>query len=113
MFTKHRVATLAATGVMTVSLGLASVLSAAIAAATPVDDRFLADLTAGGIGFHSPADAIADAHTICGAVAEGESPVSLYQVMLKNSGMTPDHAALFVVASVNEYCPAYSSRLPS
>ena len=111
MFTNHRIATLAATAVVTTGLGLVSFLSAAAAAATTVDDYFLSVISDADIAYESPTAAISNAHGVCDALGDGQSATSLGRQILTNSDLNPNQAAVFVVASVNAYCPAYSDQL--
>lgn len=109
MFAPHRLAKFAGTALVAGGLGLAAVATAGTAGAiSSTDDTFLAEITAEGVGYDSPKDAIYAAHDVCFAIDEGADPVDLGMEILENTDLTTDQVAVFVVASVGNYCPEYS-----
>ena len=97
MFATHRLTTFAGTALLAGALGLAAFASAGTAVAvSSVDDAFLSDITSAGISYDTPKAAISNAHYVCGSLSDGADPVTTHQ------------AAVFVVASVNAYCPEYT-----
>ncbi len=46
---------------------------------------------------------------MCSALDDGAEPVDLGQEILDNTDLTTHQAAVFVVASVNTYCPEYTA----
>ena len=108
MFSQHRFAKFAGTALVAGGLGLAAVATAGTAGAiSSTDDTFLNEITAEGIGYDSPKDAIYAAHDVCFAIDEGADPVDLGMEILENTYLTTDQAAGFVVSSVRNYCPEY------
>jgi hypothetical protein len=111
MFNSHRITTLAAAAIVTTGLGLGAFMSAATAAAAPVDDQFLSDISSTGIAFDSPAVAISQAHNICDTLSAGQSLMSLGRQLHQTTDWTPKQAATFTIASVNAYCPENHDKL--
>src|SRR5262245_510360 len=105
-FTKFAGTAVAATG-----LGLAALATAGTASAASVDDAFLADIRSAGIVYDSPQGAIANAHAVCHALADGHSGVDVGNVILANTNLTSRQVAVFVVDSVDAYCPRYATLL--
>ena len=67
MFARNGVTKFAGTAIIAGALGLAAFAAAGTAAAmSSVDDNFLADITAQGIAYDSPQNAIYAAHDVCG-----------------------------------------------
>ena len=101
----HRLAT---TAVVAAGLGLAAVATAGTAGAlSSVDDTFLTTISAEGIAYDSPRTAIGAAHDVCLALDAGADPVDLGVEIYDSTDLTTDQAALFVVASVDTYCPEF------
>jgi hypothetical protein len=111
VFTNHRITTLAATAILTTGLGLGAFVSAATAAAAPVDDQFLSDISSAGIAYDSPTVVISDAHTVCNNLSAGQSLMALGHQIHQSTDWTPKQAATFVVDSVNTYCPENHDKL--
>ena len=111
MFTNHRITTLAATAILTTGLGLGAFVSAATAAAAPVDDQFVSDISSAGIPYDSPAAAITSAHSVCDSLSAGQSLMELGRQIHNTTPWTPKQAAVFVVDSVNAYCPENHDKL--
>jgi hypothetical protein len=106
MFALHR---LTRTALVAGALGLAALATAGTAGAlSSVDDDFLSAITAEGIGYDSPKDAIYAAHDLCVALDHDADPVDLGMDLLHSSDLTTDQVAAFVVAAVDSYCPEYS-----
>jgi len=109
MFARHNVTKLAGTAIIAGALGLAAVATAGTAGAMiSIDDSFLADISAEGIGYDNPKDAIYAAHDVCFALDDGIDPVDLGMDLLESTDLTTQQAAMFVVAAVGNYCPEYS-----
>jgi Protein of unknown function (DUF732) len=109
MFATHRLTTFAGTALLAGALGLAAAATAGTAGAvSSVDDAFLNDITSEGISYDTPKGAIRNAHYVCNSLDDGADPVDLGQEILDNTDLTTHQAAVFVVASVNAYCPEYT-----
>jgi hypothetical protein len=106
MNASHRFTEFAGTAVVAGALGLAAIATAGTAGAvSSVDDAFLSEISAEGIAYDTPRAAISNAHYVCDALDEGADPVDLGMEILDNTDLTTDQAAVFVVASVGNYCP--------
>ena len=55
----------------------------------------------------SPKVAIRAAHDVCFALDGGSDPVDLGVEIYESTDLTTDQAALFVVTSVDHYCPEF------
>jgi uncharacterized protein DUF732 len=109
MFAQIRFATFAGTALVAGALGLAAVATAGTAGAvSSTDDAFLTEISAEGISYDTPKAAISNAHYVCSALDDGADPVDLGQEILDNTDLTTHQAAVFVVASVDTYCPEYT-----
>ena len=109
MFASHRITKFAGSALVAGALGLAAVATAGTAGAvSSTDDAFLTEITNEGISYDTPKAAISNAHYVCGALDDGADPVDLGQEILDNTDLTTHQAAVFVVASVNAYCPEYT-----
>lgn len=109
MFASHRFAKFAASALVAGGLGLAAVATAGTAGAiSSTDDTFLSAITAEGITFDSKREVISVAHDVCFALDDGADPVDLGMELLENTDLTTDQAAVFVLASVDSYCPELS-----
>lgn len=119
MFAQHRLAKIgpaprvhrwAGTAIAAGALGLAAVAGAGTAAAlASEDDAFLSEIRAEGIAYDSPKAAIGTAHGVCLALDDGADPVELGMEILENTDLTVDQVAMFVIASVDHYCPRYGA----
>jgi len=110
MYASHRFAKFAASALVAGGLGLAAVATAGTAGAiSSTDDTFLDVISAEGISYDSPKDAIYAAHDVCFALDEGADPVDLGMEILDATDLTTDQAAVFVLASVDTYCPEFGS----
>ena len=90
MYASHRFAKFAASALVAGGLGLAAVATAGTAGAiSSTDDTFLAEITAEGISYDSPKDAIYAAHDVCFALDDGADPVDLGMEILDEH--RPDH----------------------
>lgn len=117
MFAQHRPATIGAatsarrwtgTALATAALGLAAVAGAGSAAAlSSEDDMFLSEISAEGIAYDTPKAAIGTAHDVCSRLDGGADPVDLGLEILENTDLTTEQVAMFVVTSVDHYCPRY------
>jgi hypothetical protein len=93
------------------ALGLAAVAAAGTAGAVGSldDDTFLTEISSEDIGYDTPETAISSAYYVCISLDDGADPVDLGQEILDNTDLTTHQAAVFVVASVNAYCPEYGA----
>ena len=109
MFASHRITKFAGSALVAGALGLAAVATAGTAGAlSSTDDAFLTEITNEGISYDTPKAAISNAYYVCNALDDGADPVDLGQEILDNTDLTTQQAAVFVVASVNIYCPEYT-----
>jgi hypothetical protein len=105
-----RITKLAGTAVVAGAFGLAALASAGTAGAlSSVDDTFLSDISAEGITYTSPRDAVAVAYEVCNSLDSGADPVDLAMEIYNGTDLTTDQASFFVVASVANYCPEHRS----
>jgi uncharacterized protein DUF732 len=108
MFAQYGVTKLAGTALVAGALGLAALATAGTAAAvSSANDTFLTEISAEGIAYDSPKAAISAAHDVCFALEEGADPVDLGVEILDNTDLTTDQAAVFILASVDNYCPEF------
>jgi len=109
MFASHRFTKFAGTALAAGALGLAAVAAAGTAGAvSSTDDAFLTEISSEGISYDSPKAALSNAHYVCNSLDDGAHPVDLGQEILDKTDLTTHQAAVFVVASVNAYCPEYT-----
>jgi hypothetical protein len=109
MFATHRLTKFAGTALVAGAFGLAAVATAGNAAAlSSTDDSFLTEISSEGISYDTAKAAIQNAHYVCSALDDGADPVDLGQEILDNTDLTTHQAAVFVVTSVNVYCPQYT-----
>jgi hypothetical protein len=110
MFASPRFTKFAGTALVAGALGLAAVATAGTGGAvSSVDDAFLTEISAEGIAYDTPKAAISNAHYVCAALDEGADPVDLGTEILDNTDLTTHQAAVFVVASVGNYCSEFGS----
>jgi Protein of unknown function (DUF732) len=108
MFAKHRLTKFAGAAIVAGALGLAAVATAGTAGAiSSADDTFLTEISTEGIAYDSEREVISVAHDVCFALEEGADPVGLGMELLQNTDLSTDQAAVFVLASVGNYCPEY------
>jgi hypothetical protein len=81
----------------------------AIAHADANDDAFLAALTAKGIHFGSPDNAIIAGHEVCDELDNGKTPTQVASTVQANSDLDGYHAGYFVGASIRAFCPSHAS----
>jgi hypothetical protein len=109
MFASNRITKFTGTALVAGALGLAAVAAAGTAGAvSSTDDAFLTEISSEGISYDTPKAAISNAHYVCTALDNGAHPVDLGQEILNNTDLTTHQAAVFVVTSVNVYCPQYT-----
>ncbi|MDC8984377.1 DUF732 domain-containing protein [Mycobacterium marinum] len=107
MFTRRFAASLAGTTLTAASLGLAALGFAATASAGSTDDAFLAQIQADGITPPSAARAISDAHAVCTALDEGDSPTTVINAVAESTGLSSKGAKTFAIDAASAYCPEY------
>ena len=89
-----------------------SVGAAATAHADANDNKFLAQLKSEGITDHvSPSHAIEAGHMVCQKLDNGMSPTEVAYDVLNSSVMPAYHSGYFVGASIEAYCPQYTSKI--
>jgi hypothetical protein len=107
MFTRHGVK-FAGTAIVAGALGVVAFASAGTASAlSSADDNFLSDITAEGIAYDSPRNAISLGHDVCVAFDDGADPVDLGMEIMNATDLTTDQVATFVVSAVDNFCPEY------
>jgi hypothetical protein len=108
MFARRFAASLAGTTLAATALGLAALgLAGAASATTSADTSFLAQLQADGITPPTPAVAISDAHAVCTALQQGQSPDQVITAVAQSTGLTKKGAKTFAVDAASAYCPQY------
>ncbi|MGB9303166.1 MAG: DUF732 domain-containing protein [Mycobacterium sp.] len=107
MFTRRFAATLAGTALTAATLGLTALGMAATADASSVDNAFLAQLQSDGITPPTPARAISDAHAVCTALQQGQSPDQVITAVAESTGLTKKGAKTFAVDAASAYCPQF------
>jgi len=109
MFTSRFTKSVAGTAVAAGTLGMAALLAAGTANASSADDQqFLAALQQQGISVDNPQAAITVGHRVCTALGEGMTPRDISgQLLRKNPGMDQQTSLVFIVDSVQSYCPQY------
>jgi len=107
MFTRRFTATLAGTTLTAATLGLAALGLAATAGASSVDNAFLAQLQTDGITPPTPARAISDAHAVCTALQQGQSPQDVITAVAQSTGLSNKGAKTFAVDAASAYCPQF------
>jgi hypothetical protein len=75
------------------------------------DQQFLSTISKEGIGFDTPADAIADAHSVCQSLAGDSTGGQLVNDITSHTNLTRRQAAVFLVQSVKTYCPDETGQL--
>jgi len=76
------------------------------------DNSFLAAMKSEGITDHvSSQHAIEAGHSVCQKLDGGESPTQVATDVLNSSSMPAYQSGYFVGASINAYCPQYSSNV--
>ncbi len=86
-----------------------SLLLAGPARADDVDARFLHALTAHGITYSSPEQAIDTGHEVCGELEAGATPSQVVQQVESHSGLDGYRAGFLVGASIGAYCPRFNN----
>jgi hypothetical protein len=86
--------------------------TAATAHADTNDNKFLTELKSEGITDHvSSAHAIEAGHVVCQKLDGGMTPTEVAYDVLNSSTMPAYHSGYFVGASINAYCPQYTSKI--
>lgn len=106
---------------MAVGMWKSAVVSAAVlvALASPAyagsagdDVKFLAALGQAGIGYNSPAQAIAVGNAVCQLLAAGRPAAEItWELVTGNQGINRDAATKFAAIAANAYCPQYLDNL--
>ncbi|MEZ0352081.1 DUF732 domain-containing protein [Mycobacterium sp. pR1184] len=107
--------------ILAAAAALAAIPTGALAAAGPAsaekpqigpaDQQFISAISKEGIGFDAPQDAIADAQSVCQALAGGGTGGQLVNDITAHTDLTRRQAAVFLVQSVHTYCPAETGQL--
>jgi|SRR5947209_19776117 len=91
-------------------------VAATIAVAAPAyadppsndDSDFLAQLTAAGLSYQDPAQAVAVAKAVCQLVDKGTPDTEIEKnLQLRNPSFSGNGAAKFITLAAGEYCPKY------
>ncbi len=89
----------------------ATIAVAAPAYADPApnnDADFLAQLTAAGLSYQDPAQAVAVAKAVCQLVDKGTPDTEIEKnLRLRNPSFSENGAAKFIMLAAGEYCPKY------
>jgi Protein of unknown function (DUF732) len=93
------------------ALAVANTASAEKPQISGADQKFLSTISKEGIGFETPQDAIADAHSVCQSLAGGSTGGQLVTDITSHTDLTRRQAAVFLVQSVQTYCPSESGPL--
>lgn len=102
-FSKFALATVA------VMIGLAA---PAHAGSADDDAKFLTALDKAGIGYNSPARAIAVGNEVCRLLAAGQPDAEVtWQLVISNQGVSRDAATEFAAIAASVYCPEYLGNL--
>ena len=108
MITARFTKTVAGTALAAGTLGLAALFAAGTATAGTVDDQFLATLQQQGMDV-KPQVAIHNAHAVCAELDQGTEPRdNSQQLVAANPGMSQQNSLLFVIDSVQAYCPQFA-----
>jgi hypothetical protein len=86
-----------------------AVVAPAYADPPPNDDAdFLAQLTAAGLSYQDPAQAVAVAKAVCQLVDKGTPDTDIEKnLQLRNPSFSGNGAAKFITLAAGEYCPKY------
>jgi Protein of unknown function (DUF732) len=86
-----------------------AVAAPAYADPPPNDDAdFLAQLTAAGLSYQDPAQAVAVAKAVCQLVDKGTPDTEIEKnLRLRNPSFSGNGAAKFIMLAAGEYCPKY------
>ena len=72
------------------------------------DADFLAQLTAAGLSYQDPAQAVAVAKAVCQLVDKGTPDTEIEKnLQLRNPSFSGNGAAKFITLAAGEYCPKY------
>lgn len=108
MLTRNGVTKFAGTAIVAGAFGLAAFASAGTASAlSSADDNFLADISAEGISYDTPRNAISLGHDVCVRFDDGADPVDLGMEILDATDLTTDQVATFVTSAVDNFCPEH------
>jgi hypothetical protein len=111
MFTRRFTTSLAGTALTAAALSLGALGFAASAnASSAADNAFLAQLQADGITPPSAARAISDAHAVCTALDQGQSPQEVINAVAQSTGLSAKGAKTFAVDAASAYCPQYVTQ---
>jgi hypothetical protein len=100
-----RLNNVAAVAIGAAAIGLCSVATAGIAAASSTDDDFISRTTSQGIVFTSPEYGIQAGHLVCTKLAKGRSMVDVAIEVGNQTNLPAQKAATLVVEASNAYCP--------
>ena len=102
---------LVALTVVIVALSIAAILvriSAPVARADAVDDKFLTAVKAKGIKFDSPQAAIVAGHEVCDELDLGRQSSDVAAEVMQNSNLDSYKAGFFVGVSIAAFCPRHN-----
>jgi hypothetical protein len=107
----HRLTTIAAVAIGTATLGLGGLATAGTAAASRADDAFITRMTAVGVSFPSPQEAVRAGRQVCTDLRAGKAESDIALQLRDQRNLTPQQAAYFVVDASNIYCRRFASQL--
>lgn len=107
----HRLNTIATVAIATAAIGLGGLATAGTAAASGIDDAFIGQMTAVGISFASPQEAVRAGRQVCTELRAGKTEADIAVELRNQRNLTPKQAAYLVVDASNAYCPRFASEL--
>ena len=106
-----RLTTAATVALATAALGVGAFTAASPAAASGSDDTFFTQMTAVGVSFSSPLEAVRVGHQVCTELRAGEAEADIALELRAQRSLTPKQAAYLIVDASNIYCSRLASQL--
>lgn len=78
-----------------------------------IEDTFISVLDERGITYPDEATAIGAAEEVCGLFDEGNGLLGVIAIVESETGFSTEDAGFFTGASVQSFCPEYSSQFES
>lgn len=107
----HHLTRIAAVGIGTAAIGVAALATAGTVAASAADDAFISQMTAVGIAFTSPQEAVRAGHQVCKELAAGKTEADIAVEIRSQTQLSPKQVAFLVVDASNIYCPRLAGQL--
>ena len=97
-------------GIAAIATGLcqAALTGAPTAAASSVDDVFIAAITKQGIQPPSSKEAVGEAHNVCAMLDGGAGLADTIDAVAEDTGLKPYNSGFFVGVSIGIYCPEHT-----